>query len=299
MISYGFFNSVSGDRKYNADTFNTFFEGLISSSGVFQNVGSGFAVTASGTGTTLNVGTGKALVNNCWVRSTAVETKSLAAADGILNRYDAIVLRWESASRDITLEVLQGTSATNPVKPTLTRNSASYEICLAYIYIAANASTITQANITDARPDSSVCGFINTLVDHIDTSELYAQYNTQFEELSTQMQAWFAEEQADFNTWFSALTDQLQVNTYVSKTEANVTLTEAQRYIDFPSGVDYVAANKDVLEVYLNGMRLVENIDYTVMQNEVENVPMLYMSFQVPATNTFTIVSLKSKIGQI
>ena len=37
MIRYGFFNSESGDRVYNADDFSNFFEGVIGD-GIFKKI---------------------------------------------------------------------------------------------------------------------------------------------------------------------------------------------------------------------------------------------------------------------
>ena len=51
MIKYGFFNSVGGDRKYNADDISNFFVKLISD-GVFATPATCMQVTA---GTGLNV----------------------------------------------------------------------------------------------------------------------------------------------------------------------------------------------------------------------------------------------------
>ena len=43
--SYGFFNSSSGDRVYNADDVNTFLEGIISPNGIYANVDQMLVVT--------------------------------------------------------------------------------------------------------------------------------------------------------------------------------------------------------------------------------------------------------------
>ena len=54
----GFYNSVNGDRKYDADAFGRLFEGVIRD-GVFLSVGDQFKVSLD-SGMRLRIGTGKA-----------------------------------------------------------------------------------------------------------------------------------------------------------------------------------------------------------------------------------------------
>ena len=46
-VSSGFFNSLNGDRKYNAEQMSAIFDGLIID-GVFASIGTAFAVKAAG-----------------------------------------------------------------------------------------------------------------------------------------------------------------------------------------------------------------------------------------------------------
>ena len=46
-VSSGFFNSLNGDRKYNAAQMSAIFDGLIID-GVFASIGTAFAVKAAG-----------------------------------------------------------------------------------------------------------------------------------------------------------------------------------------------------------------------------------------------------------
>ena len=49
-----------------------------------------------------------------------------------------------------------GTAAASPSAPSMTRNSDVYELALAYVNVAANATSVT---VTDKRSDSGVCGW--------------------------------------------------------------------------------------------------------------------------------------------
>lgn len=166
MITYGFFNSVNQDRLYNADSFNDFFNGIISETGVYKKSGMRFAVIP-GTGMTVQVQTGRARIKGHWVVIESNESLTISGADIALNRYDAIVLRYNATDRDITLQVITGTPASTPVKPAIVRNDTIYDICIAYVYVGAGAASITQANITDATDDESVCGYVKMQIDTV------------------------------------------------------------------------------------------------------------------------------------
>ena len=162
MLTYGFFNSVNGDRKYNAETISDMFKGLISD-GIYKSVGDSFVVGAT-SGLTLSVGSGRAVVSERWVENDAAITITLNAAHVTLNRYTAIVLRRDLTNRQVSLVMIDGTPAANPTKPDIVRNDTLYDICLAYVYVGAGVTTITASNITDARGNADVCGYVHMLV---------------------------------------------------------------------------------------------------------------------------------------
>lgn len=158
-LTSGFFNSVSGDRLYNADQMSEYFDGILTS-GVYPNVGNALAVTAL-TGMTVTVGTGRALINSRWMYNDTPYTLTLNAASPTLNRIDAIVVRYDESARSITLAVKTGTATSAPVAPTMTRTSAVKEYALAYVEVNALTTTITSSMITDKRADAAVCGWVS------------------------------------------------------------------------------------------------------------------------------------------
>lgn len=295
MLKYGFFNATDGDRVYDAETFNTFFEGLISPNGIFEGVDDGFIVSPSGTGRVLNVGTGKAMVNSCWVRNNAIETVSISAPHTTFNRYDMITLRWSDTNRTITLEVTEGTPATDAVKPQPKRTLAEWEIVLAYVYSPANSTALTNANIEDCRYDTSLCGVITGLIKQVDTTTLYNQYATKFAEIEAQLLAWENQQKTNFDTWYAALTDELQVNTYIKRNTYNFTAEAKRTYIDLPESLAYTT--NDLLDVFTNGILLVQGVDYEIQKNEVENVWMINIPNGIPAGTKITFYCTKSQIG--
>lgn len=169
-VTYGFFNSVNGDRKYNAEQMSEYFRGIINE-GVYQHLDGGLAVTA-GTGLAVNVAAGRAIIQNRWVQNSAAMSLTIAAASETYARKDAVVIRLNWSSRAISIVVKTGTPAASPVAPSMTRNSTTYEMALAYVNVAANATSVT---VTDKRSDNTVCGWVT--VAQSTSGEVDAQLN--------------------------------------------------------------------------------------------------------------------------
>ena len=168
-ITSGYFNSVNGDRKYNADQMSEYFEGIINE-GVCQHIGGGLAVTA-GTGLTVSVATGKAFIGQKWIKNDAALTLTITtAADQA--RIDAVVLRRNTTNRVCEIAIKTGTPSASPSAPAMTRTSTTYEMALAYVNVAAGATSVT---VTDKRADTTVCGWAT--VAQATSGEVDAQLN--------------------------------------------------------------------------------------------------------------------------
>lgn len=154
MVTYGFFNSVYGDRKYDADQMSDFYTGIVTQ-GVFQHVDNGLEVTA-GTGLTVSVNTGRAIIQNKWVKNDTPLVLELAPAQTTYDRFDIVVLKYDSSNRNVQIIVKTGTPVGTPVVPELVREGGIYEMCLAVIDVEAGATSVT---VTDTRSDSAVCGW--------------------------------------------------------------------------------------------------------------------------------------------
>lgn len=211
-MRYGYFDSeITGvdengmpifDRAETSDLFRMLFANLVSN-GVLASPGDCFQVVA-GTGMTVRIRPGFAMIKGAFAYDADEAAVTLAAANANLPRLDRVVLRCNYRDRLCEIIVKTGTPASVPAAPEILQpeNGDYYEIGLASIIVAANQTIITQSSITDTRADSSVCGFITQLIDHIDTSEFMQQLTAWQEEYS-------AERQAAFSTWFEAMKDQL------------------------------------------------------------------------------------------
>lgn len=238
MVTYGFFNSVDGDRRYTADQMSNYFKGLISD-GVYEGLGSALVVTA-GDGMTVNVGTGRAIIDCKWINLDGVESLPISPASPTQARYTAVVVRLDRENRQMVLTTVDGEPAASPVMPEI----GDDELCLAMVYVTANAVSISQVNITDMR-GSQYCLWVTGLIDQLDTSTLFLQWQTAFDE------------------WFSALTGRLQVNTYIQEYHKTVTLDGSTTTVILNmSGYTYEVT--DIIRIHINGLLAKAGTDYTL-----------------------------------
>lgn len=196
-----FFNSVSGDRKYKAEDWASYFGALIGN-GVFPNPATNLQVVPGASGLTVTVHAGKAWINGYYYNNTDDLTLTLPTPDGSKKRIDRIVVRWSLSDRKISAAVKSGTAATNPSAAVLQRDSDVYELAIADVLVGVAATSITSASITDRRYDSTLCGVVTGTVQQIDTSAFAAQ-----------VQSFLDDSEAEFTSWLSGIQDVLNEST--------------------------------------------------------------------------------------
>lgn len=188
MEKSSFFNSVNGDRKYKASDLAEYFNSFISN-GVFPNPSINLQVL-NNNDMTITLKSGKAWINGYVYINTDDLVLNIDVADGVLNRIDRIVLRYDTVNRNITAKVKKGTFASAPTAPDLQRDADVYELGLADIAVNAGATSISQSNITDQRQNSDLCGIVNSLIT-VDSITLFNQFTDAF------------------NTWFAGIKNTL------------------------------------------------------------------------------------------
>ncbi len=212
MEKSSFFNSVqasdgSYDREYLAEDFAKYFASFIGN-GVFPNPSTNLQVL-SNNDMTVSIDIGKAYINGYYYENTTKLVKTIDIADGVLNRIDLVVLRLDFTNREIKVYVKEGTFASSPVAPSLQRDSDMYELGIAEISISAGATTITQGDITDLRLNNDYCGVVHGVVDQVDTTTIFNQFQAFFNEYSNKYKNTLsvAEKQfeQDFLNWFQTI----------------------------------------------------------------------------------------------
>jgi hypothetical protein len=148
-VTFGFYNSVAGDRTYNAIEMSSIFDGIVTD-GVFQLVGAGLLPTA-GAGMQVLVGSGRAWLNHTWTLNDASLPLAIAASDLVNPRIDTVIIEVDArtSARVNAIRVVTGTPGAIPVPPTLTNTSEIHQYPIAYVYVAAGVSSIISANITN------------------------------------------------------------------------------------------------------------------------------------------------------
>lgn len=218
--SSGFFNSVNGDRLYNAEQMSNIFKGLITD-GVYESVGNKLVVEPN-SGMTVQINTGRGWFGGKWANNDSAYLYTLEDSDVLLNRYCAVCVRTDTTDAERKAEPYFKYSefATTPVKPVMERTETIKEYCLAYIYIRAGVGEITAADIEDTRHDTSLCGWVTGLIDQVDTSTLYKQWEAVFFE-------WFdnLEQYLDDNVEAKLVDDVLQLQGRTLKTTATLNST--------------------------------------------------------------------------
>lgn len=282
-ITYGFFNAVNEDRTYNADQMSEYFDGLVSD-GVYEDIGSALQVLAVADTMSVTVGSGRGLIHCKWLKNDAAATLDITQAHATLNRYSAVVLRLDIVNRLMELDTIDGTPASVPTKPALANDETAVELALAYVYVPAQATTISQSNIEDAR-GTSACPWVTGIIEQVDTSQLFLQYQTAFQEYYLAMTQQFSE-------WFQTLTDELNVNTFVKKYYKREVLTSGSSTTIPLDMVGYTYDATDVINVYINGLMAAKDVDWT-LDAETPAITVL-----TSTTGTeIQIQILKSKIG--
>ena len=175
------------DRVYNSADLAHYFS-LFVGNGVFLNPTSSLQVSSQPTpNMSIKVALGSGWINGYFITVTSPETLTIPTAHGSLPRIDSILMRLDLGTRQIQLVVSPGTAASSPQPNSLIRTGNYYDLELAQVRVPAGATSITQSSIKDMRYDANRCGLVKGLIDQIDATAFFNQY------------------QAQFNTWFENL----------------------------------------------------------------------------------------------
>lgn len=234
-LTSGFFNSLNGDRKYNAEQMSSLFDGIIND-GVFANIGTAFSVKANG-GNDISIGVGRAWFNSTWINNDSEYIITAEESAVLQNRYDAVVIEVNHSDsvRACSIKIIQGTPATSPIYPILTKTTDIHQYALAFIYRGADTDEITQSNIINCI-GGTYCPYVTGILQVQDISKNVAQWEAQWDEwfatkteaYDSESEAWFTQFQNDATTWFNSIKGTLgedaavELASKVIELEANV-----------------------------------------------------------------------------
>lgn len=170
-----FYNSVNGDRVYDADSFEYLLKKFFTT-GVFT----GDCAVSATSGMGVQMAAGYCNIDGKVKFYPNPVSLSLATANPTYDRIDTVVIERNDTDRAFHVKAVTGSASATPAATAPVRSAGIYQIVLAEVYVAAGAVSITQANITDKRPDSSVCGLVCSAAQTPDFSDLYSQFTDAF-----------------------------------------------------------------------------------------------------------------------
>ena len=223
----GFFNSMNKDRMYNATHFGHCFDGIILN-GILAAIGDNFVVKAAG-GMNITVGSGKAWYLSSWLENDADLPMAHAVSDVVLSRIDAVVMEFDTTEtvRWNDVKIIQGISSSAPERPILANTKTKVQIPLAYVYIGANSSAISQTDITSVIGKDE-CPFVTGILQTASLDTLLGQWEAELDEF-------IADEKSDFEDWFNQM---------------KVDLTAEQKILD-----DWIASEQNEFLAWFNQMK--------------------------------------------
>lgn len=220
---------LTPDRVYNAEDFARYFAQFISN-GVYPNPSSGLQVLADGS-MVVTVQPGSAYATGYSYVLTEPLQISINTADAAYNRKDSIVVRLDLTEREMKIVYRPGTPASNPQAPAPTRTADIFDLQLAVVTVRSNTSTILPADVLDTRMNGNVCGIVSSVVESVDTTELFEQYEAYLNQKITEWNATQAQQAQDWENQmdnqqgeFDELTG--TINAWYNSVKVDITLLQ-------------------------------------------------------------------------
>lgn len=282
-LKSGFYNAIevsagAFDRVYSADEYTNFYSAFLKD-GVRR---SGLDdLKCSAAGLVVSVNAGYAICGSKWINNdTSAAVATVTPPTGQYSRIDGVFLHVDTneATRAASFIYRTGTAAANPTPPTKNESTGVFELCLCYVNVAPNATAVS---IVDKRGDSSVCGWVTTPVG----------YDDYFNEFENAFNTYMQESENAFNTWFANLRETVATTTLFKQyTQYIVTSGTSTSSVEIDI-VQYDPTGVDILQVYCNGILLINGVDYTTSG--------ITITFEVPkiAGTQILIVVYKSIDG--
>lgn len=177
------FADVDGDRMYSDTDFAEFYSHLFTN-GIFMTIGSGLKIRESASlGMRVRVGSGALVINGRHYLNTEESEMQIPVASALQDRVDSIVVKLDLSNR--TMQIAYKQSDT-----TVVRTDTIYEMQIAKIAVARNTTQIINANITDTRGDSQVCGY-SSPYQKVDVGNLLDQFESELSQNKNVFEAWF------------------------------------------------------------------------------------------------------------
>lgn len=293
-VNSGFFDAIDLDRLYSADQMNKPYKRLVSN-GVFptnQGTPSTDLMVLSDNTLTIKVQPGEGLFGDKWFENPAVLPIVVPPNNSINPRIDSVIVQVDTTQEGRCSNIIYrtGTASTDPVAPEINTETGKIEYRVANVTVVANAVSITQAEVSDLR-GSEECPWVTGLITQVDTSVLFAQWQTAYQqyydESTAQFEAEEAQRTADWEQFWDNLTQDLSISTNVVKLVSQY--TTATQTDTIPVQIASYNPSTDILFAYINGI-YADGSRYTYSNGNIT------LSSALDADQTVYFVCLKSVI---
>jgi hypothetical protein len=186
-VTYGFYNSVNGDKTYSATDFSKIFDGIITD-GIIKGYGNALAVTAAETNMSISVGIGRAWFNHTWTHNDQLLSLPIQKPSSTnKKRIDTVVVEVDLVNRKNDIIVVQGPTvpSTSTATPAALKKGTGniYQYPLAYVHVDGSKAVITGSDVEDRRGlASDGTPFVTGAVQSLTVDELLAQCKSSFAE---------------------------------------------------------------------------------------------------------------------
>lgn len=218
-VNAGFFDAINEDRTYSAEDMNRPYQRIICN-GVFATrkgqASNDLQVFTADNGMNIIVSKGEAIIGDKWFENPSDLMITISQNPELLTRIDSIVAQMDKTQggRAGSIVYRQGTASSNPVHPDINTEEDIFEMRLADIRISSSCVKITQDLITDCR-GSSECPWITGLIDQVDTSTLFAQYQGWLNKVTAEGEIDLENQKEQFETmfheWLQTVQDEISI----------------------------------------------------------------------------------------
>lgn len=206
-FSFGFYNALEHDRKYDAVQVSMIFDGIIND-GVYATVGKAFVVKEHPT--TKNVvivQPGRAWFDHTWNYNDSDMSIEIPQSDMTKKRIDALVfdINSDELSRTNEIKWIKGVPELDyPSKPTLLKQIGHKQYPLCYVTREPNNEKVYQYQIENMI-GTNECPFVTGLLQVVSLDELLGKWRSELDRFVTKeeedLNAWIVDMEEDFNTW--------------------------------------------------------------------------------------------------
>lgn len=177
---YGFFDSIDGDRRYDATDMGRMFDGVIQD-GIFKNYMEAFRVSPY-RGLAVKIAPGRCWFNHRWFECDENIYLGLVAPHTTYARVDAVCVEVNESPevRTVRLRIITGSPSSAPVVPEGVHTDMLHQYVIATVRVPANATSIDATMITDNRGGSQ-CPWVVAPATAIDTTQVLSDIRAKWD----------------------------------------------------------------------------------------------------------------------